>query len=156
MGNLKERKIMVLAVENKKRFKIPGIGLQLDATGWCIVIMIIAAIVIGGIFALRTSAKVASTKLELGEIQTAVIQYEGLRTDGQPPSTLDALFSNPSIAASDAIDNVDHDPFLPQKARWAAGKVTDLWGKEYQYTVNADNTGTITSVGSGKSISVDF
>lgn len=147
LQNLKER----------KRIKVPGLGLQLDAVGWCIVVMIIAAIVLGTIFALRNSAKVASTKLELGQIQAAVIQYEGLRTDGQPPASLDVLLSSPTISATDAIDSMDHDAFLPSaNTRWAAGKVIDLWNTEYQYTVNADKTGTVTSIGSGKSITINF
>jgi len=155
---------MMIKVENaivnlkkRKAVKIPGIGLQLDAVGWCIVIMIIAAIVGGTIFSLRKSAKIASTKLELGQIQSAVVQYEGVRTDGQPPATLEVLLSDPSVSASEAIDSIDHGAFLPtSNTRWSSGTVTDMWGTAYEYTVNSDNTGTITSSGSGSNISIGF
>lgn len=141
----------------KNRMKVKGIGLQLDATGWCIVILIIASIVLGAIFVMRDSSKVASTKLELGQIQNAVIQYEGLRIDGQPPASLNILLNSPSISSSDSIDGLQHDAFLPTtNTRWAAGQVTDIWNQGYTYTVNADKTGTISSVGSGKTISINF
>jgi len=144
-------------LKRKKTFKVPGLGLQLDAVGWMIVVIIIASIILGAIFALRASAKTASTKLELGQIQAAVIQYEGIRIDGQPPATLEVLLSDPSLSAAESFDSLDHGAFLPSSnTRWASGKVTDMWGVEYEYTTNSDHTGTITSVGSGSRISISF
>ncbi|MBP2629483.1 MAG: hypothetical protein H6Q70_111 [Firmicutes bacterium] len=155
--------MMISTIENiikgkeKKNFKVPGLGLQLDAVGWCIVVIIIAGIVLGTIFSLRQTAKISATKLELGQIQSAVVQYEGTRIDGQPPANLEVLLSDPSIAAADAIDSIEHGAFLPtSNTRWSSGSVTDLWGVAYEYVVNADNTGTITSTGSGKRIPISF
>jgi hypothetical protein len=155
---------MILAAEKiifkdkqKRSVKLPGFGLQLDAMGWTIVVLIITAVVIGGIFVLRKSAKTASTQLELSHIQSAIMEYQGTRLDGKPPATLEVLLSDPSISSAESIDGLEHGAFLPMtNNRWSGGQVVDLWGTEYQYVVNSDNTGTVSSIGSGASISKSF
>lgn len=150
---------LISNVPKKKRvIKIPGLGLQLDALGWTIVVLIIAAIVLLAIFQLREASRVASTKMEMGEIENAVMQYEGLRSDGKSLDSLSTLLNTTAIPAGSAIDGVAHGSFLPSNnSRWSSGTIVDMWGTAYGYNYSSTtNTHTITSTGSGKTLTVTF
>lgn len=162
MSNISDTAIDIVKQRSKvsplPKFKIPGFGLQLDALGWVIVVLIIAAIVLVAVFQLRESSKVASTRFEMGNIENAVVQYEGSRNDGKSLDNLETLLEDPSITAANSIDNIDHGAFLPDtNNRWSGGTVTDMWGVEYEYSYDATtNIHTLTSTGSGKNITITF
>lgn len=114
-----------------KMFKRHGMGLQLDALGWTIVVLIIVAGVVGGIFYLRDTARVATTKMELDQIRSAVLAYQGLRLDNSYPDSVTILLSEEAISAADSIDGLKHGSFLPTSVRWTTSGVLDMWGNEY-------------------------
>lgn len=142
----------------RRRTKKNGFGLQLDALGWTIVVLIIAAIVLLAVFQLRQAARIAGTKLEMSQIEDAVVQYEGLRNDGKNLDSLDTLLQDPCIQASNAIDSVDHNALLPStNNRWANGSIVDMWGTAYEYSYDATTQiHTLTSTGSGNNITINF
>lgn len=125
------------AVEEKKYWgvhsvlKRRGLGLQLDAMGWIIVILIIAACVVGSVVYLRDSARVATTKMELDQIRSAALAYQGLRLDASYPDSITILLEDDAIPASDSIDGMKHGNFLPTTNRWTSSGVLDYWGNEY-------------------------
>ena len=136
------------------KFKLPGLGLQIDVVMWIIVVLIIVAIVLGVGYHLRESARIASTKVEMDQIRNAILEYEGLRIDGALPENLEVLMQDECIAAEDSIDGVAHGGFLPNNsARWNVdGTVKDLWNNPYQYTAEDADTRTgeiVSSAGHG-------
>jgi|GEM_PF-1214273 len=135
----------------KGKYKVRGLGLQIDVVMWIIVVLIIVAIVLGVGYHLRESARIASTKVEMDQIRNAILEYEGLRIDGALPENLQDLMEDDCILAADAIDGIQHGNFLPNNSsRWKSGEVLkDLWNNEYKYDPeDADTrTGKITSSG---------
>lgn len=140
-----------------KNFKRNGLALQLDATGWIIVVLVIVSVVIGSIFYLRDSAKVATTKLELDQIRGAVMSYQGIRLDSAYPESLSVLIRDDAVSATDALDGLKHGNFLPTSQRWTTSGVLDLWGNEY--VIDVSNKIIYSTQGSSdqdKRISVEF
>ena len=138
----------------KGKYKVRGLGLQIDVVMWIIVVLIIVAIVLGVGYHLRESARIASTKVEMDQIRNAILEYEGLRIDGALPSSLEVLMEDDCIKAADAVDGIAHGNFLPSNsARWNVdGKVKDLWNNAYQYTPADSDTRTgeiVSSAGHG-------
>jgi len=135
----------------KVKYKVRGLGLQIDVVMWIIVVLIIVAIVLGVGYHLRESARIASTKVEMDQIRNAILEYEGLRIDGALPTQLQDLMEDDCIKAEDAIDGIKHGNFLPNNSsRWKQGEVLkDLWNNEYKYDPADSNTrtGKITSSG---------
>jgi type II secretory pathway pseudopilin PulG len=148
---------MLMALQKRNK-KIRGLGLQLDAMGWIIVVMIIAGVVLGAVYQLRESSRVASTQTEMAQIRTAVMLYKGSRFDGASPTSLDVLQQEEAIPASESIDGLPHGKFLPSSNnRWSsAGQIVDMWGSPYVLTTDSDGVCTLTSNGSGKELSISF
>lgn len=163
-GNLKtEHKGVMTRIEGllARKKKTAGLGLQLDALGWVIVVLIIAAVAIGAIFYLRDSARVATTKMELDQIRQAILQYEGQRIDSsqlEENGGLELLLTRNCIPASESIDGISHGPFLPFTNRWVEGAVPlDLWGNPYQLGTDAAGNRVLRSTGGGdKDITVEI
>ena len=135
----------------KGKYKVRGLGLQIDVVMWIIVVLIIVAIVLGVGYHLRESARIASTKVEMDQIRNAILEYEGLRIDGALPENLQDLMEDDCIQAADAIDGIKHGNFLPSNSsRWKSGEsLKDLWNNEYKYDPKDSDTrtGKITSIG---------
>lgn len=144
--------------ERKRRtIKLGGFAFQIDGMTWFILALFILAIAIAGLAQYRNSGKISSQKVELTTLRDAIYQYQSIRIDGAAPATLDQLIADPSISANQAIDGINHGAFIAPNGRWqSSGAVVDMWGAAYTYSVNADGSGSITSTGSGKNISIDF
>lgn len=117
--------------------------------------LVLMAIVIAGLFfsfpELRGTTNRTATLEDMQKLKTLVVSYAGLRKDGQPPATLETLTEDPSIIAEDSIDGADHKAFLDPNKRSAGGLIVDSWGNPYEYVVNGDRTGSITSTAGGGS-----
>lgn len=93
---------------------------------------------------------------EAKQIAQQVVAYKSLRRDGKLPANLEVLLEDTAIPASDSADGSAYGKFLSKTGRWVDGKIVDPWGVEYEYVQNTDGTGTISSVGGDKSITVNF
>lgn len=107
----------------------------------------------------KNNANRATAQQDLRTFKSAIVSYAGLANDSKPPANLGQLIADPSLSAEDAIDGVDHGPFLDKKKNWTtdSSSIKDPWGDAYQYNYDATTgTGTITSNGGGKAISITF
>lgn len=107
----------------------------------------------------KNNANRATANQELKMFKTAVTSYAGLANDSKPPSDLGQLLADPSLEAENAIDGVDHGPFIDKKKNWTtdADSIKDPWGEAYQYSYDeTTGTGTISTNGGGKSMSISF
>jgi len=132
--------------KHRKTVKIPGLGLQLDASVWLIFVSIILAIMIG-IYALVTNGKTTATKMELDQIKAAVLQYEATSSGSTAPNDLDALLSS----YTDSDGDTD-SALLTAKGRWTTS-VIDRWGTKYSINTS---TRVLSSTGSGTTISLSY
>lgn len=89
-------------------------------------------------------------------IAQQVVAYSSLRRDGKLPANLEVLLEDTAIPASESSDGSSYGKFLSKTGKWSDGKVVDPWGVEYEYVQNSDGTGTISSVGGDKEITVNF
>lgn len=124
-------------------------------------IIVMLIIVVAGFYGFRemkdnANRTVANQELQL--LKGGVIAYAGLSKDSRPPSSLAVLVQNPSLTAANAIDGVDHAPFVEKRTWTSTGNtILDPWGNPYQLTYDeSTGTGTISSTGNGKPISVNF
>jgi len=107
----------------------------------------------------KANANRVSAQQDLRMFKSGVISYSGLAIDSQPPTNLGQLVSNPSLSASNAIDGVDHGPFVDVKNGWTtdSSSIKDPWGNAYIYNYSTSSgTGTISTSGGGKPMSVSF
>lgn len=125
--------------------------------------MVVAMLLLGGAFIAypeyKSNANRTTATADMKMMKTGVISYSGLAKDSKPPSNLGQLLANPSLAADDAIDNVDHGPFLDKKKQWTTDgtSIKDPWGEAYDMAYDeSTGTGTISSKGGGKPLSISF
>ncbi len=108
----------------------------------------------------KNNANRTAAMQDMKTLKAAVVSYCGLSISNQPPANLGVLLSNPSLQAADAIDGVDHGPFLEAKRGWTtdASSIKDPWGNTYQYAFDATTKeGTITTTGGGSQpMSISF
>lgn len=93
---------------------------------------------------------------EAKQISQQVVAYANLRLDGKLPTNLEVLLEDAAIPASESVDGAAYGKFLSKTGRWSDGKVVDPWGVEYEYVQNSDGTGSISSVGGDKVITINF
>lgn len=126
----------------------------------CIVVALILMFVIFYAYPeYKNNANRTTAQQDLRMFKSAVISYSGLSNNSKPPSDLGQLFADPSISADEAIDGVDHGPFLDKKKGWTtdSSSIKDPWGEAYQYTYDASTgTGSISTNGGGKPLNVSF
>lgn len=107
----------------------------------------------------KNNANRTTAQQDLRMLKSAVVSYAGLANDSKPPANLGQLLANPSLTADEAIDGVEHGAFLDKKKGWTtdSSSIKDPWGEAYQYTYDAaTGTGTISTNGGGKSMSIPF
>lgn len=117
-------------------------------------------IIIGAIYFLGSAilnlVKTSTATSEMHSIADQCQIYSGLRKDGALPTNLDVLLSDTAITSDESVSGQVYGNFLAKKGRWSGGQVVDPWNVTYGYTSNTDGTGTITSTGSGKTLSFSF
>lgn len=138
------------------RYKARG-GIIWEIIIYAICFLILSAVVVASGAAIINLVKTSQTKSEMSLIAEQCQNYSGLRKDGKLPSSLGILLNDTAITASESITGQPYGKFLSNKnSRWAGGQVVDMWDTEYEYTANADGSGSIISTGSGTSIELDF
>jgi len=149
---------MFLSIEKqlkKKRFKKKGgILYEWIIYGLCLLALYSFYTYVGPFF--MNLIKRGGAGDEAKQISQQVVAYSALRRDGKLPPTLEVLLDDTAIAASDSTDGTAYGKFLSKTGRWVDGKIIDPWGVEYEYIQNADGTGSISSVGGDKEITVHF
>lgn len=113
--------------------KKPGAVLSLETMIYIAVIIVFMALGIG-LFSQRESAKVTACNQEMDQIRSAIVQYSSYSTKDNVKELgdLGILFNEDALSADNAIDNVQHGPFLQKTGRWKDGKAINPWGIEYK------------------------
>lgn len=140
-------------------FKVKRMGIFSAELAIC---MVVAMILLVGAFLgwpmYKDNANRTVAQTEMKTLKTGVISYMGMHKSSQPPSNLGDLLAEPALAATDAIDNVDHSAFV-QKKNWTTSgdSVLDPWGQPYELTYDASTgKGVISTKGNGKKMEVEF
>ena len=155
MENMKENKNGGVLVR-LGRFLTPshrkerGLAFSLDTMLYVGAFVLFAAIGIGAALNIRNSAKMSAAQAEMDQIRTAVLQcQQDSGTEDYPDLTI--LTSKTALKADDALDGVDHGPYLQPTAKWKEnGDLADPWGKPYKLSKD----GVLTCEGSGKTLTV--
>lgn len=119
----------------------------------------LAIIITLGLFgasALQQIINYSGQRAELSSLKDGVIMYRVQSLTNMPPATLDELYNDPSISAAASKTGTPIPRILEVNERWTANGIVDLWGNDYEYTVNTDGTGTITCTSGIIDMSVDF
>jgi len=119
----------------------------------------LAIIISLGLFcasALQQIINYSGQRAELSTLKDGVIMYRVQSLTNMPPATLDELYNDPSISAAASKTGTPIPRILEVNERWTANGIVDLWGNDYEYTVNTDGTGTITCTSGIIDMSVDF
>lgn len=122
-----------------------GFAMQLDSAVWMVIVSIVVAAVVVGAMYMTNESRLATARLEMDQLRTAIIQYENYKE--KPFSgNWNLLFLEITDTSGDR-----HRPLLQRKGRWSSGTPKDPWSKEYIYDetnrqIICHNNGDIISV----------
>lgn len=139
---------MILALNNKlttkratlwdKSGKKRKASLLLDIVLGVVLMMIIYYVATVAYPEYRNNANRAQAKEDLSTLKTAVITYQGLSKTPGADITMDDLTTG--LTAAESIDGTDHSPVLEESK-------LDPWGGEYNFDIDANGAGTISTTG---------
>ena len=133
------------ATLNGKPRTLRGFAMQLDSAVWMVIAAIIIAAVVVGAIHMTNESRLATARLEMDQLRSAIIQYESYKE--KPFSgNWNLLFIEITDTSGDR-----HRPLLQKKGRWSGGSPKDPWSKEYIYDetnrqIICHNDGDIISV----------
>ncbi len=130
----------------KRKRKILGLPMQLDASVWFVVVAVLLAGIVAGAMHLVKESRVARARLEMDSLRTAVLEYEAyMGKDITEAGGFSVLFSEFTDPQDDK-----HAPILHNKGNWQNNKPIDPWGAEYEISGSMGSANrTIHSKGPG-------
>ena len=155
---LKLNKITTNCKLNKQMFSLQQIkkrkaSLLLDIVIGIVLMMIIYYVATVAYPEYRNNANRSQAYEDLRTIKQAVISYQGLSKATPSDITMDDLTTG--LTADQSLDGTEHSALLKEKK-------LDPWGGEYQITIGADGSGTISTSAAASAgglsgeISIDF
>ncbi len=127
----------------KRKRKLLGLPMQLDASVWFVVVAVLLAGIVAGAMHLVKESRVARARLEMDTLRTAILEYEAYK--GEDIGDISKLFE-----PFDDQQNDHHNAILQEKGNWTKNGALDPWGNAYIINGRMGDTNrTIHSKGPG-------
>ncbi len=111
---------------DRRREKMRGLPMQLDASMWFLVVAIVVSGLIAGYMHFTKEAKITRARLEMDGLRTAILEYEAYTEEELTTETISKLFEPFTDSNGDY-----HKAILQPKGNWTSSGCNDPWGHAY-------------------------
>lgn len=111
---------------DRRREKMRGLPMQLDASMWFLVVAIVVSGLVAGYMHFTKEAKITRARLEMDGLRTAILEYEAYMETELTTNDLHLLFEDFTDSNGDP-----HKAILQEKGNWTASGCNDPWGHPY-------------------------